>query len=139
MLTGKWEDAKAAYTKAIQLSEEKDAKLKGTLFSNRSATCAMLEDYPSALADAEQAIRFRPSWARGYARKAVALIGRNKIQAAAESVQQGMHVDPDDKMLKELSVHIKEIQKPNAVLKRKAPEGSTFSEALDQIQAAGVD
>lgn len=132
----KWEEAKDLYTMAIELAKLKKASEHelGTLYSNRSATWAMLEDYASALNDADLAVKLKPYWPRGYARQAVALTGQNQNQKALTALKAGLTIDPEDSMLKDLEKHISPLERPQ---KRKAPEGSSLTLALDTIQAAG--
>lgn len=53
------------------------------LFGNRSAALHSLGKHEEALADAEEAIRLNPGWAKGYHRKGVALISLERPREAA--------------------------------------------------------
>lgn len=134
MLIEKWRRAQDLYSEALEAAEKVvvDNVLLSSLWSNRSATFSFLEDYDSALIDAEQAIAVRGDWPRGYGRRAVALIGKSKFEKATETINEGLKYDPKDGMLLELIEYMKEQQN----LKRKSPEGNTLSEALDKIRAA---
>lgn len=134
LLVEDWLRAQDLYSEAIEAAGkiEVDNVLLSSLWSNRSATFAFLEDYDSALIDAEKAISVRGDWPRGYARKAVALIGKGRFEEATEAINEGRKYDPKAGMLLELVEYIKEQQN----LKRKSPEGNTLSEALDAIRAA---
>lgn len=126
------------YSKALDAAEqvEIDEVTLSALWSNRSATHAVLEDYCTALHDSEKAIEVRMDWSRGYARKAVALVGLNRCQEAILAVKEGLQRDPVDEMLLKLETYITEELRSS--LKRKAPEKSALEEAIDQIQTAGV-
>ena len=63
-----YEKAVEAYTKALSIDPTHHAVL-----SNRSLAYYKLEQYESALLDAERAISASPSWAKGYLRKCAAL------------------------------------------------------------------
>lgn len=71
------------------------------LWSNRSAARCALQEYAAALADAEEAIRLDPKWAKGYGRKGAALFGMRRIKEATESYQQGLALDPQNTQLKQ--------------------------------------
>ena len=68
------------YTKAIDLDPASVGA--GALYSNRSASYAGLNDWARALTDAENCVRVRPDWLKGYFRKGVALEAMGRIDDA---------------------------------------------------------
>ncbi|CAK4101694.1 unnamed protein product [Aphanomyces euteiches] len=61
-----------------------------TLFSNRSAAYCELGQYQKALADAEQAERLDPNWAKVYSRKGKANYGLKQYKRAADDFARGL-------------------------------------------------
>jgi len=68
-------------------------------FSNRSAAYASLKRYTEALADAEQCIKLKPEFAKGFGRKGAALHGMGREQAAIAAYDDGLKVDADSAAL----------------------------------------
>jgi len=85
----KWDDAIKCYTEAISLDDT-----NASFFSNRSACYAEKKDWKNALDDAEKVIKLRPSWAKGYSRKGLALFMLNKMEDALECYTKGLEHDP---------------------------------------------
>ena len=79
------------YSQAIA-SAPKDA----TLYSNRSFAFLRLKLGPRALADAEEAIKLKPTWAKGYFRRAEALSLAGLHDDALRAYQTGASLDPED-------------------------------------------
>lgn len=71
---GEYEHACAAYTAALK--EEPDA----ALYSNRSAARLKLGQAAAALADAQEAVRLRPSWDKAHFRQGCALEELGQLQ-----------------------------------------------------------
>eukprot|EP01063_Lacrimia_lanifica_P026445 TRINITY_DN3566_c0_g2_i1.p1 TRINITY_DN3566_c0_g2~~TRINITY_DN3566_c0_g2_i1.p1 ORF type:complete len:388 (+),score=122.56 TRINITY_DN3566_c0_g2_i1:52-1215(+) len=83
----RYEDAVAAYTQA--LSSGSLSKKVAAIYSNRALCLSKLERYNECIADADACIARRPTWARGYQRKARALdkIGRPAEAAAVRALE----------------------------------------------------
>jgi len=65
---------RALFTRAIKkYARERDVPAQ--LLSNRSAAFAGLRQYDAALEDADNCIRAKPGWAKGYSRRGNALHG----------------------------------------------------------------
>lgn len=69
---GKFEEAEALYTEALELAE---AAFRVVLLTNRSAARIGSKKYELALEDAEAALALDPSWLKAYYRKATAFEG----------------------------------------------------------------
>ena len=82
------------YSQAIALSP-KDA----ALYSNRSFAFLRLNLPARALADAEEAIRRRPTWPKGHFRRAEALTQAGLHAEALLSYEAGASLDPSDEHL----------------------------------------
>ncbi len=65
-----------------------------TLYSNRSAAFAALENYPRALTDANKCISLAPSFAKGYFRAGHALESLQRHAEALTRFEQGSAIDP---------------------------------------------
>jgi len=86
--TGKYQEAIAAFTKAIECDGTDHV-----FFSNRSASYASLEQYKEAIADAEKCIELNPSWGKGYTRLGLAKFKSGDLLGAKEAYRAGMKVD----------------------------------------------
>ena len=69
------------------------------LYSNRSACHCALADYQKALIDADDAIKLKPDWGKGYGRKGAALHGLRKYDDAIKAYNEGLAVEPNLPML----------------------------------------
>ena len=94
MTLGDYVDALKWYSQSIALSP-KDA----ALYSNRSFTFLKLGLPARALADAEDAIRLKPGWAKGHFRHAAALTLAGLHERALKSYSNGLQCDPSDEHL----------------------------------------
>ncbi|KAJ1491702.1 hypothetical protein T484DRAFT_1612419, partial [Baffinella frigidus] len=70
---GNFEDAIDYFTTAIELD-----KSNHVLYSNRSGAFSSVNQFQSALNDAQKCVNLAPTWPKGYGRKAAALVGLNK-------------------------------------------------------------
>eukprot|EP00996_Jenningsia_fusiforme_P000940 NODE_1857_length_1378_cov_75.558315_g1680_i0.p1 GENE.NODE_1857_length_1378_cov_75.558315_g1680_i0~~NODE_1857_length_1378_cov_75.558315_g1680_i0.p1 ORF type:complete len:421 (+),score=87.62 NODE_1857_length_1378_cov_75.558315_g1680_i0:59-1264(+) len=84
------------YTLAISYSPRNH-----TFFSNRSASYYNLRKMELALADANQCIRLKPDWSKGYFRKGASLILLGKLSLAKKVLEQGLKMDPTNTDLKQ--------------------------------------
>lgn len=69
--------ADALYTKALNICDDND--IRKVLFTNRSATKLSLNQFESAINDADEALKLDPSHVKAYYRKASALEAWNKL------------------------------------------------------------
>uniref|UniRef100_A0A7S0RCC8 Uncharacterized protein n=1 Tax=Chlamydomonas leiostraca TaxID=1034604 RepID=A0A7S0RCC8_9CHLO len=104
---GEWLKAAAMYTQAIKAKGESDPE-SAVLFSNRSAALLKLKKVTKALEDAEQCIKLRPEWEKGYFRKGAVLEDLENFSEALEVYQHALTIVSDSK---ELSVKIRTIAK----------------------------
>ncbi|KYQ92351.1 tetratricopeptide-like helical domain-containing protein (TPR) [Tieghemostelium lacteum] len=93
------------YPEAIKAFEEaiKRNPLDHTIYSNRSASYQKLGEYPYAVKDAEKCIELCPSFIKGYIRKGSALFSMREYQKALVAYDQGLHFEPNNAELLELS------------------------------------
>jgi len=116
---GRYQDAANEYTKAMaafsfkkinvtvtsdttamqntnaSLDTEDAIKLYATLLSNRSVSMKKIGRYENAKKDAEQVIIMRPTWFKGYFRKAEALNELRQFEEAREFFLQSMKLEPN--------------------------------------------
>lgn len=71
------------------------------LFSNRSYAYASLDRFDEALDDAENVVRLRPDWPKGYFRKGAALYGLGRYEDAVIAFMQCLALDKDVSSAKE--------------------------------------
>ncbi|CAG8439494.1 1693_t:CDS:2 [Acaulospora colombiana] len=69
-------------------------KMHTLIFSNRSANYFQCRKWEDSLKDAEQVIRIRPDWPKGYFRKAEALMQLGRIDEALDSYHIAKRKDP---------------------------------------------
>lgn len=91
LTAGAFDDAIAAYTKAIELDSSDHV-----FFSNRSAAFLSKGDAFSALQDGEECIRLNPSFVKGYSRKGAALHALKRYDEALAAYDQGLLSAPTD-------------------------------------------
>ena len=91
-MAGEFQCAYGEYTRALALG----IKALGTanaalavLYSNRSASATAMGAAAHALRDADAAVRLRPTWPRGHARRAAALARLDRIRAAVSAYDIG--------------------------------------------------
>ncbi|KAK6891325.1 Heat shock protein STI1 [Candida tropicalis] len=92
-----FEKAIDLFTKAIEVSPEPNH----VLYSNRSGSYASLKNFTKALDDAQECIKINPSWPKGYTRLATAEFGLGNLEAAKESYNKCLSLDPNNNMAKE--------------------------------------
>jgi len=84
------------YTEAIDLDPSNHI-----LYSNRSAAFAKTGEFQSSLKDAEQTIKLKSDWPKGYSRKGAALELLEKYDDAVLTYQEGLKLDPNNEQLKD--------------------------------------
>uniref|UniRef100_A0A7S2Z7J5 Uncharacterized protein n=1 Tax=Chloropicon laureae TaxID=464258 RepID=A0A7S2Z7J5_9CHLO len=89
---GKYLKAAASYSKAIK--KDKD---NGVLYSNRSAALLQLNKVSKAIADAEECIRLKPDWEKGYFRKGNAYETLKKTGEALEAYKLAAEKNPESR------------------------------------------
>ena len=94
--SGDFAQALKLFSEAITLSPNDHV-----LYSNRSACHAKLEDYNSALIDAEKCVSLKSDWARGYQRLGLAQFYLKQYKEAVATYQKGIEIDPNNVSLKE--------------------------------------
>ena len=88
---GNFEDAIDNYTTAIEIDAGNHV-----LYSNRAAAYCSVNQFQSALKDAQKCINLAPKFAKGYGRKATALCGLNRRGEAVQTFHQGLGQCPGD-------------------------------------------
>jgi tetratricopeptide (TPR) repeat protein len=79
--SGNFLKAAALYTQGLKADPT-----NAVLYSNRSASLLQLSKTTKALADAEECIRLRPEWDKGYFRKAAVLEALERLDEVRGSV-----------------------------------------------------
>ncbi|CAJ1012480.1 stress-inducible protein STI1-like protein [Leishmania guyanensis] len=88
----KYREAIEWYTKAIE--HNPDSEASGALYSNRAGSWQNLNNFEMAIADAEQCIRVRPDWLKGYFRKGVAMESMGNCDEAQKAFQKALQLSP---------------------------------------------
>lgn len=70
------------------------------LYANRSGARFKQDNFDGALADAATTIELKPTWIKGYHRRAIALQGLGRKDDVIESYVDALKVEPDNKWLK---------------------------------------
>ncbi|KAG9346141.1 hypothetical protein JZ751_007959 [Albula glossodonta] len=87
---GQYAEAVSKFTEAIRYNPN-DYRF----FGNRSYCYACLDQYASALSDAERSIQLAPDWPKGYFRKGSALMGLKRYREAEKAMEQVLRLDKD--------------------------------------------
>jgi stress-induced-phosphoprotein 1 len=103
---GEFDEAIAAYTKAIELNGSDHV-----FYSNRSAAYLSKGDAANALIDAEKCVEVKGDWPKGYSRKGAALHALKRYDDAAAAYQTGLAIAPSDAGLQS---GLAEVQKAQA-------------------------
>jgi len=111
------------YVKAIQADPTDHV-----LHSNRSAAHLGNKEYDKALEAAEQCIKLNGKWAKGYYRKALALISLNRNQDALATLTKGLSIEPGNADLKLKLEELKKKGKPQG-MEAKAEGNAHFKES----------
>jgi len=97
-------------------------------YSNRSATYLGLQDFEKSLQDAEETIKIKSDWAKGYLRKSQALFGLNKLKDASATISKGIELEPNNAQMVKLFQDIEgEMKKQNEEMFGKGGIGNVFS------------
>jgi hypothetical protein len=92
---GKYEEAVAEYTKAIEL----DPKL-ATAYYGRGLAYFKMKQYDSALADFNKALELDPRSSAAWVGRGIALEGLGKYKEALEAYNKALELDPNDQTAK---------------------------------------
>lgn len=98
------------------------------LHSNKSAAHVGNKELDKALAAADQCIKLNAKWAKGYYRRAVALMALNRNQDAIDTLNKGLSVEPGNADLKTKLEEAKKKGKPQG-LDAKAEGNAHFKES----------
>lgn len=93
---GKYEEAVLHYGRAIKLDPNNP-----TLYSNRSLAFLKLQQYYYAYSDANETIKLRRDWAKGYFRKGEVEMNVGKPSIALLSYQIALYLQPADQTVKD--------------------------------------
>ena len=94
---GNFKQAVALYTEALEACPLTDKDVLKALYSNRSLAYGKCMKYHDALSDAEKAVKYAPTWAKGYWRKGVALEGLGRMYDATEAFYESWACDRGNK------------------------------------------
>jgi len=123
---GNFTEAVKSYSKAID--EDPNNHL---YYSNRSAAYAGLLNWEKALSDGSKCIQLKGDWAKGYYRKGLAELEMKKYDAAANTLKQGLSVEPTNTDIKDKLRETEIILKRNSRNNRNNPDGTPMSEAMN--------
>ena len=83
------------FTDAIQVDSSNHV-----LWSNRSACYASLGDFTMAKTDAEECVRLKSDWPKGYIRLGAAYHGLKDFDMAISTYEKGLKIDPSNETLR---------------------------------------
>lgn len=89
-----YSSAIASYTKAIDLHPSP------VFYSNRAAAYSQVGQHDRAIDDAREAAKLDPKFGKAYSRLGHALFSSGKYAEAVDAYQQGLLVDPENKLMK---------------------------------------
>ena len=88
---GKFDQAVALYTEAIELAPENHV-----LYSNRAATYQQLKQLDKALEDADKCIALSKGFVKGHFRRGLVLLEQGKKEEALKSLVEAHDLEPKD-------------------------------------------
>jgi len=98
------EDAKQFYSEALQLAVahgiNDNAHECHKIYSNRSLVNYNLQDYETALSDAEKSLELDPQWMKGFHRRGLALLALNRNAEAQAVYEAALKLQPRNKVIK---------------------------------------
>jgi len=123
----KYPDAVETYTKAIDLSPN------AILYSNRAFAHIKMENFGSAIIDAQKAIELDPKYVKGYYRLGAANLALGKYKEAVSFFRQVVRIVPNDK---DARLKLDECEK---TVKRMAFEKAIQAEHVSAFKALDVE
>ncbi|KAF3107916.1 hypothetical protein TWF569_005518 [Orbilia oligospora] len=117
--------ALTAYSQAIGFNPRSAA-----LYSNRSATYLQLGQLEQALADADKAVQFDPTWSKAYRRRGNVLEVLDRLDEAIDAYWEGKNNETDQAVKADLARMIAAVERrieERAELKRRGGDDSIMS------------
>eukprot|EP00930_Biecheleria_cincta_P072010 TRINITY_DN59452_c0_g1_i1.p1 TRINITY_DN59452_c0_g1~~TRINITY_DN59452_c0_g1_i1.p1 ORF type:complete len:876 (+),score=154.69 TRINITY_DN59452_c0_g1_i1:26-2629(+) len=90
---GNWDHAMQFYAKSLEAHPD-NVEFRAVLHSNMAAVHAKQGDHASAVEAANEAVSLRPSWAKGYARKALSLLSLGRYEEADSAYAKAIMLEP---------------------------------------------
>ena len=88
------------YEKAIEFyTEALEENTDHTILGNRSMAYLNLGKFEMALSDANECIKIKPDWGKGYHRKGSALHKLKRYEDSMDAFVQGQKYDPENKAM----------------------------------------
>mmetsp|Transcript_52225 Transcript_52225/g.124520 ORF Transcript_52225/g.124520 Transcript_52225/m.124520 type:complete len:405 (+) Transcript_52225:63-1277(+) len=94
--------AELLYGKAISLLESLPEKREAVLYSNRAMVRLNLNKVEGALEDSKKCLEMDPKNVKAWHRKAQALVRLSEWDAAIQAAEEGMKIEPDNKVFPEV-------------------------------------
>lgn len=91
-----YEEALKCYTEAVQADPADHIH-----YSNRSVCFYNMGNFEKALEDADECIKIKPDWGKGYLRKGMAEMKADKLEESVVSYKKGLELDPNNQQLKD--------------------------------------
>jgi tetratricopeptide (TPR) repeat protein len=91
----KYKEAIELYSDAIQFN-----LILHVLYSSRSVANLQMNNFNEALQDANESIKLKPKWSKGYLRQGNAFIGLGNFEEASKSFSKGIQYESDNTQLK---------------------------------------
>jgi len=101
---GRYEEAAACYTKALELTQDKDER--SILFSNRAACHSQHQNWHAMLDDCNKAIEFNPKNVKAVMRRGLAYEGLEKYQLAIDDMKKVIELDPASQLARNASAAV---------------------------------
>ncbi|CCD24188.1 HSP70/90 family co-chaperone CNS1 NDAI_0C05290 [Naumovozyma dairenensis CBS 421] len=95
----RFKDARDVYLKGIQIENNKDVKIKESLFANKAACELELKNFRRCINDCKNALQLNPKNVKCYFRMTRAFFALDKLEEAKESVEFGLKFDPENTSL----------------------------------------
>lgn len=105
------EEAEILYTRAIAVNETDPLQLQHIFYANRSAARCSMGKVDQALEDADMCIALNATYAKGFFRKAQALVKLNRCKEALTILDSAKALEPSNKSVNTLYTKVQEMAK----------------------------
>ena len=126
------EEAEVLYTRAIAVNESDPLHQQHVLFANRSAARCSMGKADQALEDAEACVALNATYAKGFFRKAQALVKLGRCQEALVVLDNAKALEPSNKSVTTLYTKVQEL----ATKQKAAPITSAPKKVVTRREAA---
>ncbi|KAG2520207.1 hypothetical protein JM18_000957 [Phytophthora kernoviae] len=124
------EEAEVLYTRAITVNESNPLHNQHIFFANRSAARCSMGKLDKALEDADACVTLDPTYAKGFFRKAQALVKLGRYKEALTVLDNAKALEPSNKSVTTLYSKVQELSKKE----KEAPAAPTPKKVVTRVE-----